>query len=642
MTHRGSAHIEGLGIARGRRASEGRALRGRSPARRHRDRERRRRAHAARAQASPAPRRVTFGRGRRAPTCGVVERAAHGRRRGCAFARRASATASSPCTARRSSGEHNARERGRGRSPRRSRSAAPTARSLQRARRASRRSARRGSRRRAARRRRRCSSTTATTRTRPRCRRARDARRARARRAAAARSRCSATCSSSAPSRARRTHRSWAPRRARAASALLVAFGPRVAARGARRRARPGRRRARSHETADDARSRWLAPMLAPGDVVLVKGSRGDAARARRAHSTRRRREPERADECYYGSSTRCTCTTAGSACSTSSATSPFRDHGRDDHRACCSRSCSGRGSSAAAAQADRPGNVRKDGPETHQKKAGTPTMGGALILLALASATLLWADLRNRARAGAATRGHRRLRRHRLPRRLPQDLKRKNTQGPRRALQAARPVRSSRAPAIACYRLLSRRRSSRPTGSRIHDRTSRCRSWPSEALDVDLPLWLYVPFAGLRRRRHLERGEPHRRPRRARDRPVMINAGTYLDPRVRRRRDASRASRSPSTSTSRTIAGAGELAVFCGAMVGAGIGFLWYNTYPAQVFMGDVGSLALGGGARRCSRSSPRTSCARDPARRHLRDRGRQRHHPGRLVQAHRASASS
>jgi phospho-N-acetylmuramoyl-pentapeptide-transferase len=43
-------------------------------------------------------------------------------------------------------------------------------------------------------------------------------------------------------------------------------------------------------------------------------------------------------------------------------------------------------------------------------------------------------------------------------------------------------------------------------------------------------------------------------------------------------------------------VAGTGELAVFCGAMTGAGIGFLWYNTYPAQIFMGDVGSLSLGG----------------------------------------------
>jgi len=44
-------------------------------------------------------------------------------------------------------------------------------------------------------------------------------------------------------------------------------------------------------------------------------------------------------------------------------------------------------------------------------------------------------------------------------------------------------------------------------------------------------------------------------------------------------------------------VAGTGELAVFCGAAVGAGIGFLWYNAYPAQIFMGDVGSLSLGGG---------------------------------------------
>lgn len=42
-------------------------------------------------------------------------------------------------------------------------------------------------------------------------------------------------------------------------------------------------------------------------------------------------------------------------------------------------------------------------------------------------------------------------------------------------------------------------------------------------------------------------------------------------------------------------IAGVGEVAIFCGAMVGAGLGFLWFNTYPAQVFMGDVGALALG-----------------------------------------------
>ena len=43
------------------------------------------------------------------------------------------------------------------------------------------------------------------------------------------------------------------------------------------------------------------------------------------------------------------------------------------------------------------------------------------------------------------------------------------------------------------------------------------------------------------------------------------------------------------------TIPGAGELAIFCGALGGSGLGFLWFNTYPAQVFMGDVGALAIG-----------------------------------------------
>ena len=43
-------------------------------------------------------------------------------------------------------------------------------------------------------------------------------------------------------------------------------------------------------------------------------------------------------------------------------------------------------------------------------------------------------------------------------------------------------------------------------------------------------------------------------------------------------------------------VRGVGELSIYLGAMVGAGVGFLWFNAYPAQVFMGDVGALALGG----------------------------------------------
>jgi phospho-N-acetylmuramoyl-pentapeptide-transferase len=49
-------------------------------------------------------------------------------------------------------------------------------------------------------------------------------------------------------------------------------------------------------------------------------------------------------------------------------------------------------------------------------------------------------------------------------------------------------------------------------------------------------------------------------------------------------------------------VASIGELSIYCGAVVGSGLGFLWYNTYPAQVFMGDVGSLALGGGLGMCA----------------------------------------
>ena len=43
-------------------------------------------------------------------------------------------------------------------------------------------------------------------------------------------------------------------------------------------------------------------------------------------------------------------------------------------------------------------------------------------------------------------------------------------------------------------------------------------------------------------------------------------------------------------------LPGAAELTIFCGAMMGASLGFLWYNAHPAEIFMGDVGSLALGG----------------------------------------------
>ena len=67
-----------------------------------------------------------------------------------------------------------------------------------------------------------------------------------------------------------------------------------------------------------------------------------------------------------------------------------------------------------------------------------------------------------------------------------------------------------------------------------------------------------------------------------------------------------------------------GELAVVCGAVIGAGLGFLWFNAYPAQVFMGDVGALALGGalGTAGLPRRPLPAAVLADPLKRALRRR--------------------
>ena len=112
----------------------------------------------------------------------------------------------------------------------------------------------------------------------------------------------------------------------------------------------------------------------------------------------------------------------------------------------------------------------------------------------------------------------------------------------------------------------------------------------------VELPLWLYAGFAvfvivGTSNAVNLTDGLDG-----LAIGPVMINAATYMV----------WAYVAGAVLFGRPLAGyldiagipeMGELAVFAAAVIGAGIGFLWYNTYPAQVFMGDVGSLALGGG---------------------------------------------
>ena len=83
-------------------------------------------------------------------------------------------------------------------------------------------------------------------------------------------------------------------------------------------------------------------------------------------------------------------------------------------------------------------------------------------------------------------------------------------------------------------------------------------------------------------------------------------------------------------------IRGAGELLIFCASLAGAGLGFLWFNSYPAQVFMGDVGALAIGGGHRR-ARGDRAPGAGGAGHGRGVRARDRVGHPAGRLLQAHR-----
>ena len=85
-------------------------------------------------------------------------------------------------------------------------------------------------------------------------------------------------------------------------------------------------------------------------------------------------------------------------------------------------------------------------------------------------------------------------------------------------------------------------------------------------------------------------------------------------------------------------LPGAGELAIFCVALAGAALGFLWYNAHPAEVFMGDTGSLALGGALGAVALLLKTRVPAGDRGRR-LRGRGALGDRAGRLLQVHGAA---
>ena len=233
---------------------------------------------------------------------------------------------------------------------------------------------------------------------------------------------------------------------------------------------------------------------------------------------------------------------------------------------------------------------IREDGPETHLVKSGTPTMGGALILLAVLLPTLLWADVRNvfvMATAGV-TAGYGLI--GYLDDRL--KIESKNSRGlPGRYKIAGQLGVGGLGLAYAFVDLgqLS------PEWLALRTRLSI----PFLAFSkhpVELPLWVYLAFAlfvlvAFSNAVNLTDGLDG-----LAIGPVMIYAGTFLVWAY----VAGLVLFGRPLSEYLDIAGIpamGELSVFAAAVIGAGVGFLWYNTYPAQVFMGDVGSLSLGGG---------------------------------------------
>ncbi len=217
---------------------------------------------------------------------------------------------------------------------------------------------------------------------------------------------------------------------------------------------------------------------------------------------------------------------------------------------------------------------IRTDGPESHLQKQGTPTMGGVIILAAIVFPTLLWADLTNQYiwLALFITVGYGLIG-------FVDDYKKvveKNTKG----LSARQKMfwQVVLAGAVATFLFLKPGFSEElyfPLFKNFHP---------------DLWIW-FIPFAtlvivGASNAVNLTDGLDG-----LAIGPVAINAATYMLFSY----IAGHATLAAYLQIPRVV-GAGELAVLCGAMVGAGLGFLWFNSYPAEVFMGDVGSLSLGG----------------------------------------------
>ncbi|HET9484963.1 MAG TPA: phospho-N-acetylmuramoyl-pentapeptide-transferase, partial [Xanthomonadales bacterium] len=218
---------------------------------------------------------------------------------------------------------------------------------------------------------------------------------------------------------------------------------------------------------------------------------------------------------------------------------------------------------------------IRNDGPQSHLSKAGTPTMGGALILAAVAVSTLLWSDLGNRyvwivlfvfVAFGAVG--------------WLDDYKKlvlKDSKGlPARWKYLLQSVFGAAA-AIWLYTTADV-----PAATELIVPVFKQVAIP---LGFAFPVIAYFWIVGFSNAVNLTDGLDGL----AIMPTVLVAGGLGIFAYVAGNAVFSSYLQLPS------IPGAGELTIFCAALAGAGLGFLWFNTYPAQVFMGDIGALSVG-----------------------------------------------
>ena len=241
---------------------------------------------------------------------------------------------------------------------------------------------------------------------------------------------------------------------------------------------------------------------------------------------------------------------------------------------------------------------IRTDGMETHLIKSGTPTMGGVLILLAITVSTLLWADLSNRfvwivllVMLGFGAIG------------WVDDWRKVVNKDPNGMRSREKYMWQSIVGLLAAlYLVFSISESSNYKVLELFV------SWVRSGLDVDLPaqtglllpffkevsyplgvlgfvILTYLVIVGSSNAVNLTDGLDGL----AIMPVVMVGSALGIFAYVAGSAVYSKYLLFPH------IPGSGELLIFCAAMAGAGLAFLWFNTHPAQVFMGDVGALALG-----------------------------------------------